>query len=489
MRFHGTTGFPAAMAFAATGNPRYAAEMARVVAQEARAIGVEWNFFPVADVNSAPANPIINTRAFGEDPQQVIPYVLAYLGGARENGMLTTAKHFPGHGDVETDSHLGIARVSGDRAHLDTLELPAFRAAIGGGVDSVMVAHVTVPALDPDPNRVASVSRAVIDEVLKQQLGFQGLVITDAMDMNAVTRLFPGGRAAVEAVKAGNDVVLIPADLNAAFNGLMSAVRSGEIPEAQIDASVLKILRAKAAVGLHKARLVDIQALAENIARPADQVLAEQVSDDAVALVRDNGHVIPVQGSGTPAPLPAYQTPGPPVSRVLVVVFSDDVRTDAGRVLEREVRARIPGVNMFYIDPRIASGMSHEVLEAADRAQTVVAAAIASPSAGKVLRVNGVLTGSVSLDDATAALLHSLLERAADKTVLLALGSPYLAAQFPEVENYLCTFSNAPVSEISAVKALFGEISIRGRLPVTIPGIAARGAGIDRAGLAQGGHP
>jgi beta-N-acetylhexosaminidase len=489
MRFHGTTGFPAAMAFAATGNPRYAAEMARVVAQEARAIGVEWNFFPVADVNSAPANPIINTRAFGEHPQQVIPYVLAYLGGARENGMLTTAKHFPGHGDVETDSHLGIARVSADRAHLDSVELPPFRAAIGAGVDSVMVAHVTVPALDPDPNRVASVSRAVIDGVLKQQFGFQGLVITDAMDMNAVTRLFPGGRAAVEAVKAGNDVVLIPPDLNAAYNELLSAVRSGEIPEPQIDASVLKILRAKAAVGLHKARLVDIQALAENIARPGDLALAEQVSDEALALVRDNGHVIPVQGSGTPAPLPAYQTTGPPGTSVLVVVFSDDVRTDAGRVLEREVRARIPGVNMFYIDPRIASGMSQQVLEAAERAQTVVAAAIAAPSAGKMLRVDGVLTGSVSLDDATAALLHSLLERAAGKTALLALGSPYLAAQFPEVQNYLCTFSNAPVSEISAVKALFGEIPIRGRLPVTIPGIAARGAGIDRPGLAQGGHP
>ena len=489
MRFHGTTGFPAAMAFAATGNPRYAAEMARVVAQEARAIGVEWNFFPVADVNSAPANPIINTRAFGEDPQQVIPYVLAYLGGARENGMLTTAKHFPGHGDVETDSHLGIARVSADRAHLDSVELPPFRAAIGAGVDSVMVAHVTVPALDPDPNRVASVSRAVIDGVLKQQLGFQGLVITDAMDMNAVTRLFPGGRAAVEAVKAGNDVVLIPADLNAAYNELLSAVRSGEIPEAQIDASVLKILHAKAAVGLHKARLVDIQALAEHIARPADLALAEQVSDEAVTMVRDNGHVIPVQGSGTPEPLPAYQTPGPPGSRVLVVVFSDDVRTDAGRVLEREVRARIPGVNMFYIDPRIASGMSQQVLEAANRAQTVVAAAIAAPSAGKMLRVNGVLTGSVSLDDASAALLHGLLDRAAGKTMLIALGNPYLAAQFPEVQNYLCTFSNAPVSEISAVKALFGEIPIRGRLPVTIPGIAARGAGIDRAALAQGGHP
>jgi beta-N-acetylhexosaminidase len=492
MRFHGTTGFPAAMAFAATGNPHYAAEMARVVAQEARAIGVEWNFFPVADVNSAPANPIINTRAFGEDPQQVIPYVLAYLGAARKNGMLTTAKHFPGHGDVESDSHLGVARVSADRAHLESIELPPFRAAIQGGVDAVMVAHVTVPALEPDPNRVATVSRAVIDGVLKHQLGFKGLVITDAMDMNAVTRLFPAGRAAVEAVKAGNDVVLIPADLNAAYNGLLNAVRNGEIPRAQIDASVLKILRAKAAVGLNKARLVDIRTLPEIIARPGDLALAQQVADEAVTLVRDNGHVLPLQGSGTAAPLPAYQTPGPPGSRVVVVVFSDDVRTDAGRVLERELRARIPGVNVFYVDPRIAKGMSEQVLEAADRAQTVVAAAIASPSGGKVLRVHGVVTASVSLDDATSALLHRLLQRAAGKTVLVALGNPYLAAEFPEVQNYLCTFSNAPVSEMSAVKALFGEIPIRGRLPVTIPAIAARGSGIDHPALAQagqGGYP
>jgi len=252
---------------------------------------------------------------------------------------------------------------------------------------------------------------------------------------------------------------------------------------------VLRILRAKAAVGLSKARLVDIHALAEIIARPADLALAQQVSDDAVTLIRDNGRVLPIAANGTPAPLPAYQTPGPPGSRVLAVIFSDDVRTDAGRVLERELRARIPGVNMFYVDPRIAGGMSGQVLEAASRAQTVVAAAIASPSAGKVLRVNGVLTGSVSLDDATAALLHRLLERASDKTVLVALGNPYLAGQFPEVQNYLCTFSNAPVSEISAAKALFGEIPIRGHSPVTIPEIASRGAGIERAAPAQGGHP
>ena len=488
-RFHGTTGFPAAMAFAATGNPQYAAEMARVVAQESRAIGVQWNFFPVADVNSAPANPIINTRAFGEDPQQVIPYLRAYLNAARENGLLTTAKHFPGHGDVETDTHLGRARVGSDRAHLESVELPTFRAAIEDGVDAVMIAHVTVPALEPDPNRVATVSHAVITDILKHELGFQGLVVTDAMDMNAITRLFPAARAAVEAVKAGNDVVLIPADLNAAYTGLLAAVRSGEIPEAQIDASALRVLRAKAAVGLNKARQVDINALAEIISRPADLALAQQVADDAVALVRDNGRLLPLRDGGTSAPQPAYQTSAAAGSGVLAVVISDDVRTDAGRVLERELHARIPGMNIFYVDPRIAGGMTEQVLEAVERAQTVIAAAIASPSGGKVLRVHGVLTGSVSLDDATAALLHRLLEHAASKTVLVALGNPYLAAQFPEVENYLCTFSNAPVSEISAAKALFAEIPIHGRLPVTIPGIAARGAGIEHPALAQGGRP
>jgi len=487
MRFHGTTGFPAAMAFAAAGNPQYAAEMARVVAQEARAIGVEWNFFPVADVNSAPANPIINTRAFGEDPQQVVPYLRAYLEASRENGLLSTAKHFPGHGDVESDSHLGSARIAADRAHLESLELPPFRAAIEDGVDAVMVAHVVAPALEPDPNRVATVSRAVVTETLRRELGFQGLVITDAMDMNAITRTFSPGRAAVEAVKAGNDVVLIPADLNAAYSGLVGAVRSGEIPEEQIDGSVLRILRAKASVGLSKARLVDINALAEMIARPADLALAQQVSDEAVALVRDNGHVLPLQG-GTPAPLAAYQAAGSG-SGVAVVVFSDDVRSEDGRTLERELRARLPRVNVFYVDARIARGISEQALEAAERAQIVVAAAIASPVGGKVVRVRGVLTGSVSLDDASAEMLHRLLQRAGQKTVLVALGNPYLAVQFPEVENYLCTFSNAPVSEMSAVKALFGEIPIRGRLPVTIPGIAARGAGIDRTALAQGGRP
>ena len=189
MRLHGATDFPHAMAFGAAGKLEYAEAFGRITAQEARAIGVHWNFFPDADVNSNPANPIINTRSFGEDPQQVGDLVTAYIRGARANGMMTTVKHFPGHGDTATDSHLGVAQVTGGMTRLKSVELPPFQRAIEAGVDSVMVAHVSVPALDSDPNRVATTSPAIVTGLLKNQLGFQGIVVTDALDMAGLTRL------------------------------------------------------------------------------------------------------------------------------------------------------------------------------------------------------------------------------------------------------------------------------------------------------------
>jgi beta-N-acetylhexosaminidase len=485
MRFNGTTGFPHAMAFAATGKPSYVGDFARVVAQESRAIGVQWDFFPVADVNSMPANPIINTRAFGEDPAQVSDFVTAFLAPARENGLLTTAKHFPGHGDTSTDSHTGAARIPADHAHLESVELAPFRAAIAAGVDAVMVAHVTVPALDPDPTRVATTSRPIVTGLLKNELGFQGLVVTDAMDMNAVTRLYPPGRAAVEALKAGNDIIVVPADLGASFNALLQAAHDGEIPPAKIDASVLKILHAKASLGLHKARLVDVSQLATLIARPENLALAQRIADEAVTLVRDNGHLLPIKAvSGTPRSPYAYHPTAQAGDRLLVVVFSDDIRAESGRTFERQLRARVPDANFIFVDPRSATAFTPQVLDSARKAQAVVAAVLITPTAGKMARVQGNFVNTVSLDDATTALMRSLVEEAAPKMALVSLGNPYLASGFPQVENYLCTFSDAPVSEISAVKALFGEIAIHGRLPVTIPAIAQRGAGLDRPPLA-----
>lgn len=482
-RLMGATNFPHAMAFGADGKIEDAETFGIISGQEARAIGIHWNFFPDADVNSNPANPIINTRSFGEDPKQVGDLVTAYIKGAREAGMLTTVKHFPGHGDTATDSHLGVASVNGDRAHLDSIELPPFRQAIAAGVDSVMIAHVTVPALDSDPNHVASISPAVVSDLLEKQLDFKGVIVTDALDMAGLTHLFANdiGREAVEAFKAGNDLLIIPPDLRASYEAMVKAVRSGEIPQKRLDASVLKILKLKAQVGLNKSRTVDINTIATAVGRPENIAFGQKVAAAAITLVRDNGKVLPLKSKGTvKAGLP-YMTKEETHNQVVAVLFSDDVRTDSGRALGREFRARIPDARVIYVDPRIAAGLSEEVLKAVDEAQTVVAAVYVVPTAGKV-------GNSTVLADSTGVLLQQLLDHAAGKTAVVAMGNPYLASDFPKIENYMCTFSNANVSEIAAIQALFGEIPIHGHLPVTIPNVAQRGAGLERpAQVAKGG--
>jgi beta-N-acetylhexosaminidase len=483
MRLMGTTVFPHAMAFGGDGKTEDAEAFGRITAGEARAIGIHWNFFPDADVNSNPANPIINTRSFGEDPAQVGNLVVAYIKGAHEGAMLTTVKHFPGHGDTATDSHLGVASVNVDRAHLDSIELPPFKQAIAAGVDSVMVAHVTVPALDSDPNHVGTISPAIVSDLLEKQLGFKGIVVTDALDMAGLTHLFANniGRAAVEAFKAGNDLLLIPADFPASFDAMIKAVRSGEISQERLDASVLKILKTKASLGLQDARMVDINAVANLVGKPENIAFGQHVADEAVTLVRDNGKVLPLKSKGTTKAGLPYTTQEAIRNETVAVLFSDDVRTDSGRAFGRELRARIPDASLIYVDPRIAAGMSDTVLKAVDEAKTVIAAVYVIPTAGKV-------GNTVAMSDATGALLQQLLDRAAAKTAVVAMGNPYLAADFPKIENYMCTFSNVSVSETAAVKALFGEIPIRGHLPVSIPNIARRGSGIERpAQVASGG--
>ncbi len=479
-RLNGTTAFPNAMAIGATGNAKYAEDFGRITAEEARAVGVHWNFFPVADVNSNPDNPIINTRSFGEDPQQVGDFVTAYIHGAHSAGMLVTAKHFPGHGDTATDSHLGLAQVTGDRARLDSVELPPFRKAIEDGIDSIMIAHVTVPALDPSPNGVATVSPIIVNDLLKKQLHFEGLAITDALDMGALTRLYVSdiGREAVDAFKAGNDMLLIPPDLDAAYRAVLGAVRSREISESRLDESVLKILKTKASLGLNKARLVDLSALDKTVGTPEHLTEGQQMADDAITLVRQNSAVLPLKKVGTQVNGLPYQPGVEARNRLVLVIISDDVRLEAGRALEHQIKARAPDANVMYTDAELAPLMSPNILSAVRQAERVVVAVYASPSAGRVVKTNTGVHGSASLAEESGELMRQIMTAAAHKTVVVAMGNPYLARDFPEVQNYLCTFSAAQVSEVSAAKALFGEIEIRGHLPVTIPGIAARGTGI-----------
>lgn len=484
MRLNGTTAFPHAMAFGATGKPEYAEDAGRITAQEARAIGVEWNFFPDADVNSNPANPIINIRSYGSDPGQVGDFVAAYIRGSQEYGMIATAKHFPGHGDTATDSHLGVAKVTGNMARLESVELPPFRKAIAAGVGSIMVAHLSVPALEPNPDRVATTSSAITTGMLKNQLGFKGLIVTDALNMGALTRLYEAniGREAVDAFKAGNDVLLIPPDLDACYRAMVEAVRSGEIAQSRLDESVLKILKAKASVGLNKARLVDISKISNEVGRPQNLMLAQKIADYSITLVRDNGKVLPLKKSGTTKPLLPYMQTEGVSNHLVVVVFTDDVRTPAGRTLARQIRFRVPDVNVMYVDAKIAAGMTTEVLNAIQRAQTVVAAVEAAPVPGKMTEGEEGTVSSSALPSASATLMRQILGRAAGRTVVVALGNPYLASDFTQVQNYMCAFSNEAISENSVARALFGEIAVHGHLPVNIPGIANLGAGIELPG-------
>ena len=458
-RLFGTTVFPHAMAFGAAGKAKYAEEFGRITAQESRAIGVHWNLFPVADVNSNPANPIIGTRAFGADPNQVGDLVAAYIRGARANGLLTTAKHFPGHGNTATDSHLAVARVDDDLNTLSAVDLPPFRRAIEAGVDAVMTAHVRVPTLDPDPDHVATTSPKIVTGLLKNELGFKGLVVADALDMAGVSRLYRAspGRAAVDAFKAGNDVMTMPANLDASYHAILQAVRSGEISEQRLNESVLKILTAKAKLGLAQNRFVDVDAIPRLVGNPQNIAIGQRISDDSVTLVRDSSKLLPLA-----EPHPRTK----PADRILVVVLCDSIRAEDGRVLEREVRARRPDARVIFVDPAVATQRSAEVLRSVEQAQTIVAAVYIVPSAARSMRLGRKSKHPASLPDSTSALLNKILSRASARTVVLAMGSPYLTDDFPSIQNYVCTFSNATVSEVSAAKALFGEIPIHGHMPV-----------------------
>jgi len=492
MRLAGATAFPAAMAFGAAGDKNLASEFGRITALESRAIGIQWNWFPVADVNSNPANPIIDTRSFSEDPAQVSEMVAAYIDGAHQGGLLTTVKHFPGHGDTDTDSHLALARVPVSLDRLNAVELAPFRSAIAAGVDSVMVGHLIVPAIEPDPNRPASISSHIIKDLLQGQLGFHGLVVTDALDMAGLTHVFAGSEAdisraaAVAAVQAGNDMILIPGDLDGAYNGLLDAVKHGEIQQARIDQSVLKILRMKASVGLNRNRFVGLAGVQDDVSRPENIAIAQSVADRAVTLVSDPGKLLPLEAVGPSASIPDRNPAR--ASRIVAVVFSDRPRgSDGGRAFAFELRSRAPDATVFFVDPTNASYVFNHVVAAAGEATSVIALAESVPNPRRTTQ--GRTNGSASLDSGPLQLLSEIVKTAGAKTIVVAFGNPYTGGSIPGIQTYVCTFSNTVVSASSLARALFGEIPIHGRLPVSIPGLASRGTGLDRDVVAARAAP
>ena len=296
MRVRRGTPFPDAMAIGATRNPQYAYDVGRAIALEARALGVHQNYAPVADVNTNPVNPVINTRSFGSDPVLVGSMVEAFIRGTQSAGVLATAKHFPGHGDTGTDSHLDLPSVPYTRARLDSVELVPFRAAVRAGVKSVMIGHLAVPALDASRSVPSSLSAAIVTGVLQRELGFDGLIVTDAMDMRGVTRDYSPGMSSVMAVKAGVDIVLMPADEESAFASMITAARSGEITAERLDRSVRKILKVKWELGLDTLRTTDPEAVSRLVGSREHWNLARKVARSAMTLVKNDRSALPFSG-------------------------------------------------------------------------------------------------------------------------------------------------------------------------------------------------
>lgn len=447
MRVDGTTVFPHAMAFGAAGDPALTRYEGEITAREARALGVHWVFYPVADVNSNPDNPIINIRSFGENPESVAAHVRAFIEGAHGNTrVLTTAKHFPGHGDTSVDTHLNLATITADRAHLDAVELAPFRAAIAAGVDSIMTAHIAVPALAP-AEVPATLSPAILTNLLRKELGFRGLVVTDALEMGGIAKGYDAGDAAVRALEAGADALIMTPDPEAALKALLDAVSRGRISRKRIDESVERILAAKARVGLDRRRYVDPEAIGMHVNTPEAAEKAREIAERAVALIKNEGDLLPLRDP----------------ARACFLALAESRFAVGGRAFLDEVRGRAPSAVTALLDPTMTWASLEEAARRTENCETVVVAAY--------LSVTAALRGDYP------KLIENLV--ASGKPVaLVALGNPYVLRGFPNAAAYLATFSNVPPSEVAAVRALWGEIGITGRLPVSIPGVAAYGAGI-----------
>ncbi len=439
-RLGGATVLPVAMAVAAAGDRSYAYEAGRITAVEARAAGIHLALAPVADVNVNPANPVINTRSYGSSPALVADRVAAFIEGARAGGLLTAAKHFPGHGDTETDSHLAMPVLRLDRARLESVELAPFRAAIAAGVDGVMSAHLAVPAVDP-ALRPATLSPAVLDGLLRRELGFRGLVITDALHMDGVKAWGDPGAVAVEAVRAGADVLLMPPATGAAIRAVARAVRAGRIHEARIDASVRRILAAKADAGLHLRRAVPLHELLFRDDRGEHRAWGERVAERSLTLPRAEPGALPVELDG---------------ARVLTVLYDDGGRR-VGGTLERELARRGARVRTVRLDADSPAEVVRRAEALARRADVVLFASFARALPWK---------GDLGLTRAVAAAADRLAGAGA---LVLSFGDPYLLRQVPLARTCLLAWSDDATAQTAAVRALAGEIPIGGRLPIALP--------------------
>ncbi len=455
MRFPEITWWPPAMAIAATGDVANAELLGRITAREAHAIGIHQILAPVADVNVNAANPVINTRSFGEEPQEVSRYVEAFIRGVQSEGGFATVKHFPGHGDTAVDSHRSLPILDVSRERLDAVELAPFRAAIAAGVDSIMIGHLSVPALDPArvPVRAdradnpygtrndevphhatmpATLSGPIVTGLLREELGFDGLIVTDAFDMGGVVEHFAPGEAAIRAIEAGCDQILMSADATAAIAAVKDAVASGRLAMQRIDDAVERIFTIKRRLNASPA----LETLFDVVDCASHREAARTIAESAITLVHGD------LGVNVTKPLG-------------LLIVSDVVETNPALMLfEKEVRLRVPGVTL-RIDARATSAEAVDAVSRLSDCSTVVVALTIRARTGH---------GSISVPPAARQAIAAMPQR----LIGISFGSPYLIRELPALGTYLCAYGPQSVMQRAAARVLFAEIEARGRLPVTV---------------------
>ena len=456
-RVGGAVPYPTAMAVGATGNIKAAEWMGRASGRDARALGIHWIFAPVADVNSNPRNPVINVRAFGENPDQVGRFAAAFISGAQASGSMATAKHFPGHGDTGVDSHIDMPVLRVDSQRLQAVELAPFRAAIEAGVSSIMTAHLSVPAITADEHLPATLSHAVLTDLLRNQLDFKGLVVTDAMEMGGINRHWWSGQAAVQALAAGADMVLLPPFPNAVRDAIVRAVESGELSAERLDAAVRLVLQYKARLGLHlslaEASLAD---LPNRFAPASDALRAEEVGVAAVTLLRDRNEIFPLDARDR--------------HRVLVVGISDtDAPVDV-TTLSTSLRESLEDVTSRSIDGRTNGEEVAALMAEASRASVVVMAVRAR------VRSNQEKITLPEKQQRYGQMLSSLDV----PVIMVALGSPYVVGAFPDAGAAVAAYGWSQPLQRALASAFTGKTTWDGQLPVTVPGVYPLGFGIKK---------
>ena len=463
-RMNGGTTFPRAMAFGATYDPQLAYAAGRITAAEGRAIGVHVNLAPVVDVNNNPMNPVINTRSFGEDPVQVGAIANAYVSGLRDGGMLATLKHFPGHGDTDVDSHLGLPLIAHPRERLDLIELRPFRDGIASGVDGVMTAHIELSGLEPAEVTPVTFSERVVRGILREELGFEGLVFTDSLRMRAVTKLVSSGEAAARAVHAGHDVVLHSPDDAAAFTGIKDAVSTGLIAEADIDESVERLLSAKARLGLHRSRAVSFDTLPLVVGTRKSLAVAEDVSQRSLTLLKDDERDVPLRVARS--------------AEVLYLSVVDHLSgwgiTAPSATFVPELEHRWPNVTAIELSDRSSVSEIELVRETASRFDAVIV--------GLFVRAAS-LDGRMDLSGELVTMLQRVALQAGEigqPFVTVVFGNPYVATFLEDLPAVLLTYDVADLAQASAVRALAGERPIAGRLPITLGAAFPVGHGLVR---------